>query len=400
LVLAVAGLSTSRAADGVLRIGTTGDYAPYTWRDAPTGDAPTGDVYGVDIALANGLAANLGLRAEYLATTWGSLVADATTDRFDIALGGISITPERLRQVAFSTPYGRDFKQPVVRCGEQKQYDTLREINRAQVRMIVNPGGTNERFARAQFPAATLHVHVDNRSVFDEILAGRADVMVTDSVEARLQHRAHPELCAVRSVEKWAPADKAILLPPESPLRSSLNGALRERHLRQDYAREFAAWEGFDWSNADAPAAQLARLIDQRLLLVAEVARAKWNTHAAIEDLPRERALLESLRARAAALNLPTPLVEAFFSAQIAAAKLLQRELHQRWGRQHRGTFDGVADLTGVLRPQIDQVTGRMLQILVRWSASRDPMPDASTMRLVSAAAVHMARAPLVASTP
>jgi hypothetical protein len=41
-------------------------------------------------------------------------------------------------------------------------------------------GGSNERFAKANFTHARLEVYPDNRTIFDAITAGRADVMVTD----------------------------------------------------------------------------------------------------------------------------------------------------------------------------------------------------------------------------
>jgi cyclohexadienyl dehydratase len=177
---------------GVLRIGTPGDYAPYSWYDAATGT-----YRGSDITMARALALRMGLKPQFVATSWSTLVA------FDIAVGGISITAERQRSVEFSAPYTSDRKQPVVRCGEERNFDTQDEINRQQVRLIANAGGTNERFARAQFPSATLTVHPDNRTVFDEIRAGRADVMVTDSVEGRLQQRAAERLCVAPVRAEW-----------------------------------------------------------------------------------------------------------------------------------------------------------------------------------------------------
>ncbi|MEO6078741.1 MAG: gamma subclass chorismate mutase AroQ [Steroidobacteraceae bacterium] len=380
------------ALSGVLRVGSPGDYAPYSWYDTAT------ETYrGSDVELVRALALQLGLRVQFVRTTWATLVTDAQAGSFDIAIGGISVTAERQRVVDFSTRYVSDRKQPVVRCGDQKRFDTVAEINQPQVRLIVNAGGTNERFARENFPAATLIVHGDNRTVFDEIRADRADVMVTDAVEGRLQQRAQQGLCvaAVRTV--WAPAEKAMMIQRESLQKDVVDAGLARLGGKRRYKREQSEWEGYDWINSATPSVQLAALVDERLAVVTEVARAKWNAQAAIEDPVREQALLQSMRERAATLGVSAALVDRFFGAQIEAAKLLQRELFAQWRRQHQGQFAGVADLVRDIRPAIDQVTSRMLEQLALLPGNHArPLPAASTLSLVSPAALRTAREPLV----
>jgi chorismate mutase-like protein len=311
-------------------------------------------------------------------------------------VGGISITPERARVVQFSKAIAKDSKQPVVRCGEEQRFDSAAEINRPEVRLIVNPGGTNERFSRAQFPAAALTVHADNRTVFDEIRSGRADVMVTDAVEGRLKQREQQGLCMARVRAEWAPARKAIMIAAGKAAASVMDATLAKLGGEKRFQRELTSWEEYDWAGAASPAVQLAALIDERLAIVTEVARAKWNTQAAIEDPVRERALLQSMRERAVALGVPVATVDAFFGAQIEAAKMLQRELFARWRQQRQPRFIGTADLGRDIRPEIDRVTIRMLQELALLPGSNSrKLPSASTMSLLSPAAVKAARAPL-----
>ena len=379
---------------GALRIGTPGDYEPYALHDA------AGDRYtGADIALARELALQLGLRAEFVRTSWRTLLEDAAAGHFDIAVGGISITPDRQRSVLFSRPYLGDAKQPVVRCGEQRRYDTRAEIDAPGVRLIVNPGGTNESFARSQFPHAALTVHTDNVGVFDEIRAGRADVMVTDGVEARLQQQ-RGGLCAVKIRARWAPADKAVLIAADPALQREVNSALQRAGGAKGYARRLQAWQHDAARPAPPLGAALAALIDERLALVLEVARYKWNTGAAIEDPPREQALLDSLRQRAVPLGVSQSLVERFFAAQIEAAKVLQQELHARWRSEGREKFPGVSDLATGIRPGIDRVTAQMLDALAAIGSSGErlplQLPAASSLSGISPEALSIARTPLL----
>jgi chorismate mutase-like protein len=382
-------------ARGVLRIGTTGDYAPYSILDPRTGA-----YVGADIALARRLALELGLRAEFVPTTWKTLLDDAAAGRFDVAMGGISVTPERERTQLFSKAYATDHKVPVTRCGEERRFDTRAEINRPEVRLIENPGGTNEQFARAQFPAAALVVHPDNRTVFEEIIARRADVMVTDSVEAQLQAASGKGLCQASTSSRWAPARKAIMLAPDPAFELQINRALDRMDMTQTYARLRAQWmeNARLAGEAELPPARLARLIDLRLALMTEVARWKWNRKAPIEDLPRERAQLESLRGRGATLGVDPMLLERFFAAQVAAAKVIQTELFDRWHREDIAEFSGVLDLDKDLRPQIDQVTTQILEVLGKWDGRAVPRSGlgAMTVEAVSSSATRTALQPLI----
>ncbi|MEV7381221.1 transporter substrate-binding domain-containing protein [Streptomyces lydicus] len=193
---------------GVLRVCTTGDYRPFSYRDPRTGG-----YRGVDIDMARDLAKSLDATPRYVPTTWAELVGDLAVGRCDIAMGGVSLTLPRARSVYFSEPTRTDGKTPIVRCADKDTYRTLQQIDRPGTTVIVNPGGTNEQFARAHIKQATLKVHPDNTTIFDEIIAGRADVMMTDASETRYQAKIHPELCSVHPDQPFTFSEKAYALP-------------------------------------------------------------------------------------------------------------------------------------------------------------------------------------------
>jgi cyclohexadienyl dehydratase len=190
---------------GVLRVGTTGDYAPFS-------NEKDNFLTGFDIDLALQLVQHLGVSVKFVRTTWPTLMDDFKQYRFDVAMSGISVTPERAAQASFSFPYHVDGKMPIARCRDAAKFATLAQIDRPTVRVIENPGGTNEKFAREHLKQATITVHTDNRTVFDSILANHADVMFTDGIEVDLQTRRHAQLCRTMSLP-LTEAKKAIMLP-------------------------------------------------------------------------------------------------------------------------------------------------------------------------------------------
>ena len=224
-------------ASGTLRIGLTGDYAPFSKLDPKTGTYE-----GLDVDLARSLAKSLGLKPEFIKTSWPTLSADLTAQKFDLAMGGVSVTPARAKIGLFSVPMLSDGKAPIARCDKADRFATLAEIDQPDVRVIVNPGGTNEKFARANIHKAQITVHKDNTTIFDEIVAGRADVMMTDAIETRLQAKLHPELCAIHPDQPFDHADKAYFLTKDDALKEAVDKWLNGLKVSGELTKQIDHW--------------------------------------------------------------------------------------------------------------------------------------------------------------
>ena len=223
---------------GSLRVGTTGDYRPFTSLDKANG------VYsGFDIDLAHSLADALGVKLEFVPTSWPNLAKDFDAGAFDIAMGGVSISLERAKKGFFSTPYLHEGKAPIARCADKDRFATLTDIDQPNIKVIVNPGGTNERFDHAHLKSAAIVVHADNTTIFDALAAGDADLMITDASETRYQQKLHPgALCAIHPEKPFDFAEKAYWMPMDPPLKAFVDQWLHLAMENGTFAAVTAKW--------------------------------------------------------------------------------------------------------------------------------------------------------------
>jgi cyclohexadienyl dehydratase len=223
---------------GTLRVGMTGDYLPFTFLDKTTGQ-----FRGFDVDMAEALGKALGVKVEYVQTAWPRLMKDFEADNFDIAMGGISITLDRQKKGMFSTPIMREGKTPIARCADKAKYETIADIDRPGIRVIVNPGGTNERFAKANVKSAEIKTWNDNVTIFDEIAKGDADLMMTDASETLYQQKLHPGvLCAVHPDQPFDFAEKAYWLQRDIALKDFVDQWLHIATEDGSYKKIYAAW--------------------------------------------------------------------------------------------------------------------------------------------------------------
>jgi cyclohexadienyl dehydratase len=208
----------------ILRVGTTGDYRPFSF----VADKRA-EFRGIDIDLARNLAASLGVELELVNTSWPSLTHDLGAGKFDIAMSGVSLNSARRQIGYFSVPYHRGGKTPISQCLEKEKFSSLELIDSAETRIVVNPGGTNQRFVENNIRHAQVIVHNDNRSIFHQIVNGNTDVMITDRIEVQLQTQLHPTLCSTMPQNNFTIQDKAYLMPKDVQLKHAVDEWLSTR---------------------------------------------------------------------------------------------------------------------------------------------------------------------------
>lgn len=223
---------------GTLRVGMTGDYRPFTYFNATTSKFE-----GFDVDMAEALGKAMGVKVEFVKTSWPTMMKDFEADKFDVATGGVSITLDRQKKGLFSKAIMREGKTPIARCGDVAKYQTLEQIDKSDVRVVVNPGGTNEKFARAHLKSAKISVYQDNVTIFDQIAKGDADLMMTDASETRFQQKQHAGvLCAVHPDQPFDFSEKGVWMQRDTALKDFIDLWLHIMTETGEYKTLFAKY--------------------------------------------------------------------------------------------------------------------------------------------------------------
>jgi len=202
-------------------VGTTGDYPPFSTLE--------NNVYtGIDIDMAKALALSKGIKVRFVHTTWKTLMSDLNANKFQIAMSGISITHEREKVASFSHSYIDNGKRAIVRCSESNTYDTWSKIDNSKTRLIVNPGGTNDKYVMKHIKNAQVRIFPDNTKIFLEIISNKADVMITDSVEVYYQSRLSNGILCPASLKKLSDGKIGILMQKDKNLNEFVQSWLSE----------------------------------------------------------------------------------------------------------------------------------------------------------------------------
>ena len=163
---------------GSVRIGTTGDFNPMSFRDTASNEYK-----GFDISAMEQLAKDLGVKIEWVVTEWAQLVAGIAANRFDI-FSGASVSMARAKTAAFTLPYLEAGTVPLSLKSNAAKFNSWDSINTAGTRVAVSLGTVFEEQARRHFPKAEVKGVQAPATGFQEVLANRADVTITSNVEA------------------------------------------------------------------------------------------------------------------------------------------------------------------------------------------------------------------------
>ena len=174
---------------GTLRVGTTGDFNPMSFKD------PGSDEYkGHQIDAAKQLAADLGVEVEFVPTEWKTLINGIVADKYDIVMTGTSMTPSRAKAAGYTFPWGRTGYLPLTHKDKAERFKTWDDLNQPDVTIGYNLGTSFADFVKLNMPNAKVREVESPARDWQELLAGRVDVTISSILEAGKLSSTHEPL--------------------------------------------------------------------------------------------------------------------------------------------------------------------------------------------------------------
>lgn len=375
----VAAPATAPPPRTVVLTGTSGDYAPWSdWNDgAPRGFAPF---------LFATFASTSAYEPRWTRFAWTSVTDDLRSGRFEIAVDGMTVRPERSLLGRYTIPIASGGAVLLLRRPSWATSTAIADLDKPALRVAVNRGGHLERVTREKLPSTTVTAVPDNSAVRDLLVRREVDAVMTNTFEAPRWAQGLDGIERVGPLTSditafWVRADRA-------ELADRLDAWLFAEEESGRLLEARAKWLG---EGAGPPAASavfaLLAATAERLALMPWVAAAKQRAGLPIEDLAQEEKVLaaardgfeKALAARGLPFRPDAAAVERFFRLQMEAAKVVQAKASvPTTSTSSPPTLDD-------LRLAIARISRRMAFLAARVPPGTNPTWATSTARAVLA---------------
>ncbi|MBF0200778.1 MAG: transporter substrate-binding domain-containing protein [Desulfamplus sp.] len=171
---------------GVLKVGMS-TFVPWAMQDK------TGRLIGFEIDVATRLAADMGVKVEFVPTKWSGIIPALLMGKFDVVIGGMGILPSRNLKVNFSIPYDYTGMSMTASKSLAGGFDSLEDFNHKDVVIAVRLGSTAVSAVRKYLPLAETRMFDDETQAYQEVINGRAHAVVGSAPTPAFQTIRHPD---------------------------------------------------------------------------------------------------------------------------------------------------------------------------------------------------------------
>ena len=242
--LAAAGVLETIKKRGAIRVGLS-TFVPWAMRDK------NGELIGYEIDVAKQLAEDMKVKAEFVPTAWDGIIPALLAGKFDVVIGGMTITPERNLTVNFTQPYANSGIHLVAHKELAAGFKSLEDFNKPDVVLAVRRGATPATVAKRLMPKAMLRQFDEDALALQEVLNGKAHAFVTSTPTPAFEALKHPDKLFLPIAEPFVQGAEGFALRKGDPdalnffnnwiLLRQQDGWLKERHDYWFKTRDWAS---------------------------------------------------------------------------------------------------------------------------------------------------------------
>jgi len=229
---------------GAIKVGMS-TFVPWAMRDR------NGELIGYEIDVARRLAEDMKVKVEFVSTAWDGIIPALLAGKFDVVIGGLSITPERNLTVNFTLPYANSGIHLVANRERAAGFKTLEDFNKPEVTLAVRRGATPATAAQRLMPKATLRQFDEDALALQEVLNGKAHAFITSTPTPAFEALKHPDTLFLPIAEPFVQGAEGFALRKGDPdalnffnnwiLLRQQDGWLKERHDYWFKTRDWAS---------------------------------------------------------------------------------------------------------------------------------------------------------------
>jgi len=159
---------------GELRVGFESGYVPFEMTNKK------GKFIGFDMDYARRLAKVMGVKFVPINTAWDGIIPALMTDKFDIIMGGMTITQERNLKINFVDPYIVIGQTILINKKLEGTVKSYKDLNDPKYILVSRLGTTGEQAIKKYIPKATYKSFEAEGEAGLEVINGKADALVYD----------------------------------------------------------------------------------------------------------------------------------------------------------------------------------------------------------------------------
>jgi polar amino acid transport system substrate-binding protein len=230
---------------GQLRVGFESGYLPFEMTNKD------GKFMGFDIDMAKALAKSMGVEFVPVNTAWDGIIPALVTDKFDVIIGGMTVTQERNLSINFSDPYIVVGQAILLNKKHEGTVKSYKDLNDPKYTIVSRLGTTGEQAAQKMIPRANYKAYEAEAEAAMEVIQGNADALIYDLPfveKIQAQHGAGKSI-AISEPFTYEPLAMAIK-KGDPDFLNFLNNFLRQYKgdglWQQSYDKWFKSTEWFD----------------------------------------------------------------------------------------------------------------------------------------------------------